>query len=230
MEQALRTGKPAAEKSKLLAEARATYAEAQRVFSESEQRFDAEQKKYPKDQLDHQQSQARDVARRNLLHARLSLAVVISERRRPILPAGWTNLRSLRAAAEQYKALFDKYQNYLGVLLRPHRRGPLLPGAGRAERRVGALAEPLEQARRRAFREMKSRATFLAVQIRDRREGLRGRRPRGTAWINERRDADEIGEEGAGDQVFQRPGPARLAVSPGQVPAPTWAWPAARRC
>lgn len=203
VEQAMRPGKPAGEKAKLLGEARATYAEAERVFVESEQRFDAEQKKFPKGALEAAQSQARDVARRNLLHARLSLAGVTYETAQTYEPGSAENRKQLRAAAEKYNALFKNYQSYLVAYYARIGEARCYKELGEMKQAIDALVEPLEQAdESEPFREMKSRATLLAVQVQIGAKNYADAAVKGEAWLKTARDADRLSEEGLAIKYF----------------------------
>jgi len=205
VEQASRPGKAAAEKSSLLAHARSTYEEARKVFVAADQRFDEEHKKFPKGQIEAKQSQARDVVRRNLLHARLSLAFVDYEVAQTYEPGSADNTKYLREAAVKYKALFEKYQqsSYLIAYYARIGEARCYKELGEPKRALEALVEPLDQGDdSEPFREMKNRATLLALQTLIDAKNFTEAALRGDNWFKTARNADELGDAGAAIAYF----------------------------
>jgi tetratricopeptide (TPR) repeat protein len=205
VDQATRQGKSSAEKAKLMGQARATYAEAEQVFLDAEKRFDEEHKKFPKGQLDQKQTEARDLVRRSLLHARLSLAFVDYEMAQTYAPGSTDNLKYLRDAAAKYKALFEKYQqsSYLIAYYARIGEARCYHELGEPKRAVEALVEPLDQSDdSEPFREMKNRATLLLLQVHASTKNYTEAALRGDAWLKGARNADELGETGAAIQYF----------------------------
>ncbi len=139
-----RPSKSAEEKKQLIAEAREHYEAARKVFVTAEQRAYERAKALEEEaRKDVRKEGARDEARRELLQARLSLALVVYEIGKTHEPSSKPFKENVAKAAEELGELSEKYGDYTAGLYARMREGEARKDLGQADKAITIFREML---------------------------------------------------------------------------------------
>jgi tetratricopeptide (TPR) repeat protein len=119
----------AAHRANLAADAQRHFLEAQKVFSDAEQKFESQLAQFPKaiDPKDRKQVEARNQARLNLIQARMYAATALYDQTKTLDPKNPEYTDKLKAAAQKYAEIYEKYNRLLvGLYARMHQARCLL--------------------------------------------------------------------------------------------------------
>lgn len=201
MEAVGKANTPAEEKKKLTEGARALYQEAKKVFETTEKFWYDEARKYEGKKLDPRKDasdiERRDLARRELVQARLFLAQVMYEIGKTYDPKAKEFAQWLGDAAKKYNELYTKYGQLVGGLYARVWEGRIYTELGQNDKAIAAFKDMLILPDEvDAFRNLKLQSLAHMVEVYTKTKKYSDATAAVEKWAKDARAEDESSEYG----------------------------------